>query len=76
MALTDTKLRALKAKATVYRVADANGLAIEVRTNGARHWRYRYESSGGDHFSDFTVNRTGCRPWTIFSTMSGASSEL
>jgi hypothetical protein len=37
--LTDTKLRGLKAKATVYRVADTNGLCIEVRTTGAKLWR-------------------------------------
>jgi hypothetical protein len=30
--LTDTKLRGLKPKAKVYRVADTNGLCIEVRT--------------------------------------------
>lgn len=38
--LTDTKLRTLKAKAKLYRVADTNRLCIEVRTNGARIWRY------------------------------------
>lgn len=44
--LTDTKLRTLKAKAKLYRVADTNGLCIEVRTNGARIWRYRYRYAG------------------------------
>ena len=44
--LTDTKLRTLKAKAKLYRVADTNGLCIEVRTNGARIWRYRYRFAG------------------------------
>ena len=44
--LTDTKLRGLKAKATVYRVADTNGLCIEVRTTGAKLWRYRYRYAG------------------------------
>lgn len=44
--LTDTKLRALKPKASVYRVADANGLAIEVRPSGAKLWRYRYRYTG------------------------------
>ena len=44
--LTDTKLRALKPKASVYRVADTNGLCIEVRTTGARLWRYRYRYAG------------------------------
>ncbi len=44
--LTDTKLRALKPKEAVYRVADANGLCIEVRPTGARLWRYRYRFAG------------------------------
>lgn len=44
--LTDTKLRALKPRANVYRVADANGLAIEVRPSGARLWRYRFRHAG------------------------------
>lgn len=44
--LTDTKLRALKPKDAVYRVADANGLCIEVRPTGARLWRYRYRFAG------------------------------
>lgn len=44
--LTDTKLRGLKPKANVYRVADTNGLCIEVRTTGAKLWRYRYRYAG------------------------------
>jgi integrase len=40
--LTDTKLRALKAKDRPYRVADSNGLCIEVRPTGSKAWRYRY----------------------------------
>ncbi|WP_367787598.1 MULTISPECIES: Arm DNA-binding domain-containing protein [unclassified Stenotrophomonas] len=44
--LTDTKLRSLKAKAKLYRVADTNGLCIEVRPTGARFWRYRYRFNG------------------------------
>lgn len=40
--LTDTKLRTAKPKVTVYRIADSNGLCIEVRPNGSRIWRYRY----------------------------------
>lgn len=44
--LTDTKLRALRPKATVYRVADSNGLAIEVRPTGSRLWRYRFRIHG------------------------------
>lgn len=44
--LTETKLRALKPKAKVYRVADTNGLCVEVRTTGAKLWRYRYRYAG------------------------------
>ncbi len=46
MALTDTKLRSLRPRDAVYRVADANGLAIEVKPTGARLWRYRYRFNG------------------------------
>ena len=34
--LTDTKLRALKPRTSAYRLADANGLCIEVRPSGAK----------------------------------------
>ena len=44
--LTDTKLRALKPRPTVYRVADMGGLCIEVRPTGARLWRFRYRFGG------------------------------
>ncbi|MGX5731938.1 tyrosine-type recombinase/integrase [Pseudoxanthomonas beigongshangi] len=44
--LTDTKLRALKSKDAAYRVADSNGLCVEVRPTGAKVWRYRYRFAG------------------------------
>lgn len=44
--LTDTKIRSLKSKDSVYRVADSNGLCIEVRPSGAKLWRYRYRYNG------------------------------
>ncbi|HDS1556799.1 integrase arm-type DNA-binding domain-containing protein [Stenotrophomonas maltophilia] len=40
--LTDAKLRSLKPKDAVYRVADSQGLCIEVRPWGSKIWRYRY----------------------------------
>ena len=40
--LTDTKLRSLKLRDSAYRVADTNGLCIEIRPTGAKVWRYRY----------------------------------
>ncbi len=44
--LTDTKLRGLKPRANPYRIADTNGLCIEVRPTGAKVWRYRYRHDG------------------------------
>ncbi|MFB8927561.1 tyrosine-type recombinase/integrase [Xanthomonas arboricola pv. juglandis] len=44
--LTDTKLRALNPRDAAFRVADSNGLCIEVRTTGAKLWRYRYRYAG------------------------------
>jgi integrase len=44
--LTDTKLRTLKPREKVYRVADTNGLCIEVRPTGTKLWRYRYRYAG------------------------------
>ena len=40
--LTDAKLRTLKPKAKLYRIADAGGLCIEAHPNGSRRWRWRY----------------------------------
>jgi hypothetical protein len=44
--LTDTKLRSLKPRAKLYRVADANGLCIEVTPAGSMLWRYRFRHIG------------------------------
>ncbi len=46
MALTELSIKALKPKDKIYRVADSNGLCLEVRTNGAKYWRYRYRLKG------------------------------
>lgn len=46
MALTDAKLRALKPRERLYRVADRDGLCIEVRPSGSRLWRFRYRHAG------------------------------
>ncbi len=44
--LTDAKLRALKPRLTLYRIADDKGLCVEVPTTGARLWRFRYRYIG------------------------------
>ena len=40
--LNDTRIKALKPKATRYLVADGGGLVLEVMTSGTKIWRYRY----------------------------------
>ena len=40
--LTNTKIKNLKPKEKTYRVADSNGLAIEVSAKGVKKWRFRY----------------------------------
>ena len=44
--LTDAKLKALRPRTKLYRVADAHGLCIEVHPTGARYWRLRYRLDG------------------------------
>lgn len=42
MALSDTKVRALKLRDKLYKVSDDRGLYLEVRPSGSKLWRYRY----------------------------------
>ncbi|MEP7044560.1 MAG: tyrosine-type recombinase/integrase [Dokdonella sp.] len=44
--LTDRKLRSLKPREKLYRIADSDGLCIEVMPSGTMLWRYRYRSAG------------------------------
>jgi len=46
MALTDTRLRALRPRAKSYKVADERGLYVQVTPAGGKHWRYRYRVDG------------------------------
>ena len=46
MALSDTKIRSLSAKARAYQVADSGGLVIEVLPTGRKVWRLRYRFNG------------------------------
>lgn len=46
MALTDTALKALKARDKVFTVADDRGLYVEVFPTGGVVWRYRYRLNG------------------------------
>lgn len=40
MALSDTKVRALKPREKLHKVADDRGLYLKVRPNGSKLWRY------------------------------------
>lgn len=42
MALTDTAIRTAKPRDKLYRLADAQGLCLEVTTAGGKLWRLRY----------------------------------
>lgn len=44
--LNDTKIKQLKPRDKMYRVADHSGLCLEVRPNGSKHWRFRYRFLG------------------------------
>lgn len=44
--LTDKAIQKLKPRDRLYRVADAEGLCIEVTPRGSRLWRYRYRVQG------------------------------
>ena len=46
MPLTDTKVKKLKPEQKLYRIADSNGLAIEVKPSGVKVWRFRYRFDG------------------------------
>jgi integrase len=47
--LSDVKVRQTKATGKAYKLADSNGLCLEVKPNGAKHWRYRYRIAGKEN---------------------------
>lgn len=48
MPLTDTQCRTAKPKEKPYKLTDGNGLYLEVKPNGVKAWRYRFELSDGN----------------------------
>lgn len=46
MALTDTAIRTAKPREKLYRMADSQGLCLEVTTSGGKLWRLRYRFEG------------------------------
>lgn len=49
MPLTDTQIRNAKPAAKSYRLTDAEGLQLEVRSTGAKFWRFRYRIDGKEN---------------------------
>lgn len=49
MSLTDIKIRQAKAIDKTLKLADANGLYLEVKPGGAKLWRYRYRIAGKEN---------------------------
>ncbi|HRD35365.1 MAG TPA: Arm DNA-binding domain-containing protein [Rhodocyclaceae bacterium] len=49
MSLTDIKIRQAKAIDKPLKLADANGLYLEVKPGGAKLWRYRYRIAGKEN---------------------------
>ena len=43
MALTDTQCRTAKPREKAYKLTDGNGLYLEIKPNGVKAWRYRFE---------------------------------
>lgn len=44
--LNNLKIKQLKPKEKLYRIADHSGLCIEIRPSGGKFWRYRYRFLG------------------------------
>lgn len=53
MPLTDTKIRNLKPKEKPYKVADGEGLYVQVTPNGSKLWRCRYRFGGVEKLLSF-----------------------
>ena len=49
MPLTDVKIRQAKAVDKPLKLADSNGLYLEVKPNGSKLWRYRYKIAGKEN---------------------------
>lgn len=47
MPLSDSAIRALKPRATAYKVADEKGLYLQVTPSGGRLWRVKFRAEGG-----------------------------
>lgn len=52
--LTDTQCRTAKPKDKPYKLTDGKGLHLEVKPNGSKAWRYRFELRTADTAKEST----------------------
>jgi integrase len=55
MSLTDAKIRNTKPAEKPIKLKDSNGLYIEIKPNGSKLWRYRFELGGKNKESVFAI---------------------
>jgi integrase len=67
--LTDTQCRTAKPKDKPYKLSDGKGLYLEIKPNGVKAWRYRFELHEGETIKesvfavgDYTVATSGETP--------------
>jgi len=67
--LTDTQCRTAKPKDKPYKLSDGKGLYLEIKPNGVKAWRYRFELREGDvakesifAIGDYTIAPSGETP--------------
>lgn len=67
--LTDTQCRTAKPKDKPYKLSDGKGLYLEIKANGVKAWRYRFELREGEvtkesifAIGDYTVAPSGETP--------------
>ena len=67
--LTDTQCRTAKPKEKPYKLSDGKGLYLEIKPNGVKAWRYRFELREGDvvkesifAIGDYAISSSGETP--------------
>jgi len=62
--LTDTACRTARPKTKPFKLTDGNGLYLEVKPNGSKVWRYRFELLVGNARKEsvFTIGSYGAAP--------------
>jgi len=58
--LTDTRCRNAKPLDRPYKLADSNGLILEIKPNGVKAWRYRFKIAGKE--SMYAIGEYGSAP--------------